>query len=159
MDWESVVDWLELKIPPVGQLLLHGVAIWSLARIDSGGRWTTPMHGGIATLWVAAGLALGLAAVFQFRTARTTVDPRSPDHASVVVSDGVYGWSRNPMYLALLLGLAGWAIYLAHPGGVLLLPTFVLYMNRFQILPEERALREKFGAPYEEYVSSVRRWL
>ena len=53
------------------------------------------------------------------------------------------------MYLGLLLMLLGWAAYLAHPLACAVPPVFVLYMNRFQILPEERALQAKFGPAFE----------
>ncbi len=63
------------------------------------------------------------------------------------------------MYLALLLVLLSLGIYLANPVSLLMLPGFVLYMNRFQIIPEERALTSNFGADFEAYRARVRRWL
>jgi protein-S-isoprenylcysteine O-methyltransferase Ste14 len=63
------------------------------------------------------------------------------------------------MYLGFLLALAGWAAYLANAGAALLLPVFVAYLTRFQIIPEERALSAKFGAAFAAYASGVRRWL
>ena len=63
------------------------------------------------------------------------------------------------MYLGFLLALGGWAIFLANAVSALLLPLFVLYMNRFQIAPEERALAARFGQQFEDYRRSVRRWL
>jgi protein-S-isoprenylcysteine O-methyltransferase Ste14 len=62
------------------------------------------------------------------------------------------------MYLAFLMLLASWGISLASLSSSLVLPFFVLYMNRFQILPEEQALRAKFGSSYEQYSARVRRW-
>lgn len=63
------------------------------------------------------------------------------------------------MYVAMLLGLIGWGIYLGHLPGLFPLPVFVLFVNRFQIGPEERALRSRFGMSYAEYTATVRRWL
>ena len=63
------------------------------------------------------------------------------------------------MYLGFLLALTGWAVFLSHALAFALLPAFVLYMNRFQILPEERALASKFGHQFTDYSHSVRRWL
>ena len=63
------------------------------------------------------------------------------------------------MYLGLALILLGWAIYLGNIAALAGLPLFVLYINRFQIAPEERALAERFGAEFEAYRSRVRRWL
>ena len=102
---------------------------------------------------------LGAAGVLAFLRARTTIHPHRPAHASALVTTGLYRYSRNPMYLALLLVLAGWAVALANGLAFLLLPGFVLSLDRLQIRPEERILRAKFGAAYEAYARSVRRWL
>jgi protein-S-isoprenylcysteine O-methyltransferase Ste14 len=63
------------------------------------------------------------------------------------------------MYLSLLLYLLGWAVYLSNVLALLFLPAFVLYMNRFQIKPEERVLLSRFGPAYAAYKGRVRRWL
>ena len=63
------------------------------------------------------------------------------------------------MYLGMLSVLTGWAVFLSHSLPFLLLPLFVLYMTRFQIVPEERALSAHFGDEYSSYMQSVRRWL
>ena len=63
------------------------------------------------------------------------------------------------MYLGFLVALIGMAVWLASPAALLVLPLFVLYLNRFQIVPEERALAARFGASFEEYRRRVRRWL
>lgn len=72
---------------------------------------------------------------------------------------GIYRFTRNPMSLGFLVALLGWAVYLANVGAFLLLPAFVCYMNRFQIRPEEMALRERFGESFVAYQRRVRRWL
>jgi protein-S-isoprenylcysteine O-methyltransferase Ste14 len=63
------------------------------------------------------------------------------------------------MYLGFLLILSGWAIFVANALGLLLLPMFVIYMNLFQIRPEERALTLRFGREFLTYVAQVRRWI
>jgi protein-S-isoprenylcysteine O-methyltransferase Ste14 len=63
------------------------------------------------------------------------------------------------MYLGALPFLVGWAVYLQHPGALLVVPLFALYLTRFQIIPEERALATKFGAQFDAYRQRVRRWL
>ena len=73
--------------------------------------------------------------------------------------DATGGYSRNPMYLGFLLLLLALACYLMNVAAMALLPLFVLYMNRFQIAPEERFLLQKFGAEYQAYCERVRRWL
>lgn len=76
-----------------------------------------------------------------------------------MVSSGIYRFTRNPMYLGFLLVLAEWAIYLSNILAFALLPLFKWYMNRFQILPEERALDAKFSHALTAYKCSVRLWL
>ena len=63
------------------------------------------------------------------------------------------------MYLGLLLALFAWAVLLSNPLALLLLSVYVVYINRFQIIPEERVLASLFGTEYSAYKESVRRWL
>ncbi|MDR9437787.1 MAG: isoprenylcysteine carboxylmethyltransferase family protein, partial [Thiohalophilus sp.] len=70
-----------------------------------------------------------------------------------------YRYTRNPMYLGFLLMLVAWGLFLGSVFAALLLPLFIIYMNRFQILPEERHMRALFGEAYLHYMSQVRRWL
>ena len=76
-----------------------------------------------------------------------------------MVTTGICRVTRNPMYLGFALALLGWGLWLGHAVALGVPLAFVLYVNRFQIQPEERALRAKFGAPYEDYRRRVRRWL
>ena len=110
-------------------------------------------------LLVALGGAADLAGLLAFRRHRTTVNPLAPQNSSTVVQDGIYRYSRNPMYLGMALLLTAWAVWLAQPACLLVLPLFVAYITRFQILPEERILLARFGAPYQDYLRRVRRWL
>jgi len=97
--------------------------------------------------------------IASFRRAGTTVNPMKPDSASSLVVSGIYRLTRNPMYLGFLLVLIGWAIFLSNALAFLFLPAFILYMNRFQIEPEEKALTSLFGQQFVAYTSRVRRWL
>ncbi len=87
------------------------------------------------------------------------MNPIKPGAASSLVSSGVYRFTRNPMYLGLSVTLLGWAMFLSNPLALLAVPLFVLYINRFQINPEERVLSSLFGAEYAAYKEKVRRWL
>jgi protein-S-isoprenylcysteine O-methyltransferase Ste14 len=150
---------LELKVPPVLLFALVALAMYGLARAFPA--WTLALPGrAVAAVALAAiGVAIALAGVAEFRRSRTTVHPQHPEKASAVVTRGVYRWTRNPMYLGLLLALAGGSIFLANPATLVALPVFIVYMNRFQIGPEERAMSAKFGPAYASYLASVRRWL
>ena len=150
---------LELKIPPVVLVALCAVAMTLLAQ------WlpSLPLPLGwrllLAAAFAAAGTAVALAGVLVFRKADTTVDPRVPQQSSSLVVRGIYRYSRNPMYVGFLLLLAALACYLMNVAAFALLPLFMLYMNRFQIAPEERHLLQKFGTEYQAYCEKVRRWL
>ena len=149
----------ELRVPPVVVTLLSALLMTLLARSATGLHWPTPLRFAGALLLFAAGVAIAVAGVREFRRASTTVNPLTPAAASAMVRSGIYRHSRNPMYLGMLLVLAGWAVWLASLAAVAVLPVFVLYLNRLQIEPEERALASRFGADFEEYRRSVRRWL
>jgi len=105
------------------------------------------------------GQSISITGMVVFRRAKTTMNPMKASAASSLVSNSVYRFTRNPMYLGLLLTLVAWAAFLSNPLGVLWVPAFVLYINRFQITPEERVLSSLFGAEYAAYRNRVRRWL
>lgn len=153
------MDALELKMPPLALTLVLAAVMWGVATATPVLALVLPWRIELAVVLAAVGLAFAAAGVVAFRRAKTTVNPTAPGTASMLVAGGVYGISRNPMYVGFLLLLAGWAVFLGHVLGYVFPPAFVLYMNRFQILPEERALSERFGRSYLDYLQSVRRWL
>jgi protein-S-isoprenylcysteine O-methyltransferase Ste14 len=150
---------LELKIPPplvaLATALLMWLTSWVARPIDAPLAWRL----GIAAALVALGQSISISGIVAFRRAKTTPNPLKPTAASSLVSSGIYRFSRNPMYLGLLLTLLAWAVFLASPAALAFLPLFVLYMNRYQIGPEERVLSSLFGAEYAAYKQKVRRWL
>lgn len=152
---------LELKIPPVAVTLLFASLMWGLARSTPSLGFTLPggLRPTVLTLFATAAAVAGMAAVHAFRRARTTVNPLRPQGCTTLVTSGVFRYSRNPMYLALLLALLGWGLYLANPLAVLLALAFIPWMNRFQIQPEERVLQRAFGQAFADYRQQVRRWL
>lgn len=149
---------LELKVPPVIQALLVALLMWLASTLTPSLAMSIAGHFLLGSGFLIAGAGCALSGVWAFRMARTTVDPTQPESTATIVSSGIYGVSRNPMYLGFLMALAGWAFLLSHSLAFLLLPVFVAYMNRFQIAPEERALLLKFGKAYSDYLTSVRRW-
>jgi len=104
-------------------------------------------------------ILLGLSAVVLFKQGKTTVNPVSIDRASTLVSQGVFKYTRNPMYLALLMMLVALTIRWQTGFGFVFCAVFILYMNRFQILPEERAMQTLFCDDYIHYKKTVRRWI
>lgn len=154
---------VELKIPPLLLVLLFALAMWLLAPLTAplSAQLALPaLYTTVLALCLAVtGVAVALAGVLAFRRAKTTVDPRLPQQSSSLVIVGIYRYSRNPMYLGFLLLLAAFACYLQSLLALALLPLFVLYLNQFQIRPEERFLQQKFGKVYQIYLHNVRRWL
>ncbi len=150
---------LELRVPPPVVAGATALLMWLAARPLAPLDFPLPGKTGLAPALAVAGLSLGVVALLQFKRARTSHHPRTPHEASTLVTGGLYRFTRNPMYLGVLLVLAGWAVWLANVAAFAGLPAFVAYLNRFQIGPEERALEARFGAAFAEYRRAVRRWL
>ncbi|MDX2250899.1 MAG: isoprenylcysteine carboxylmethyltransferase family protein [Nitrospira sp.] len=148
---------LELKVPPaiVGAVIAAGM--WFLAHTLPAFAYA-PLRVATVGLGLLGVVIIGWA-MLSFLEAQTTVNPMKPSSASSLVTTGIYRHSRNPMYLGMLFILVGWALYLANILTFLVLPAFILYMNQFQIKPEERALTARFGREYLEYMSQVHRWI
>ena len=150
---------LELKIPPPVVALLVGTTMWLAAPLGPALDVPAPLRAGLAIAIALVGAGFDVAGALGFRRARTTVNPMQPAKTSALVTSGIYRVSRNPMYVGLLCILAGWAVYLASLWPLAGPALFVLYIGRFQIAPEERALAARFGAEFAAYSAKVRRWL
>ena len=150
---------LELKVPPPAVALLLGFVMWLASSLVAPVEVSFGPRVGVAIVLACVGLAVGLAGIVSFRRAKTTINPTKPMATSSLVTSGAFRFTRNPMYLSLLLYLLAWAVYLSNWLALLFVPVFVLYINRFQIRPEERALSSLFGQEYAAYKERVRRWL
>jgi len=153
------VKRLRLKIPPPVVALLFALMIWGLSRYLPQHDLATPIRHGIALLLLAIALCIDIWALISFRRAKTTIDPRYPDRTSTIVTSGIYSYTRNPMYLGLAFMLSAWSLWLAAKFGLFLVAAFILYITKFQIRPEEKALKKQFGESYLRYKASVRRWI
>ena len=153
------MKWLEARIPPPLVALLVAIGMWALAPALPVPGETTTERLVAALACVLLGAVTSLAGVVEFRRSRTTVNPLKPETASSLVNGGVYRLTRNPMYVGFLFVLLGWAVWLWAPWPWLGLPLFKLFLTRFQIVPEERAMEKLFGNAYREYRNQVRRWL
>lgn len=150
---------LELKVPPVAVVVVAAILMWAIAWLLPALNLTLPGRLPAAIAAVLLGVLVTLAGIVEFRRARTTVNPLMPEAASSLVDRGIYRLTRNPMYLGFALALLGWGIYLSNPVSLAMLFAFVAYMNRFQIIPEERVLESLFGDAFKGYRTKVRRWL
>jgi protein-S-isoprenylcysteine O-methyltransferase Ste14 len=151
--------WLEHLVPPPLVALLVGVAMWATAGLAAPVEAPRALLHGVAAALAVAGLGFGAAGFLAFRRAGASIDPHRIDKGEALVTQGVYRYTRNPMYLGLALVLVGYAVYLIRPVDILGPLAFVAYITRFQIQPEERAMARKFGASYEAYARATRRWI
>ena len=148
-----------MKYPPVFQFIIAIALAWILKRFfpiwayDSMIIPYTVAACGIAGVWFLT-MALRL-----FRQYNTTFNPLDPSKTNTLVVTGVYRFTRNPMYVGLLLLVLAWCLWLGDVGALIVPPIFVIAMNFLQISGEEQALQQKFGDDYTVYCSQVRRWL
>ncbi|MDC0008226.1 isoprenylcysteine carboxylmethyltransferase family protein [bacterium] len=149
---------MKLKLPPVIVFGVFAGLMFLMAKLLPYGDFE--FFGRSYLMFGLFGLAFftGALAVLQFVQSKTSIDPKVPVKATKLVVNGLYKVTRNPMYLALLLILLAWGIWLGNAFSVLLAAGFVSYMNRFQIIPEEEALSQLFGKEYRDYCKMVRRW-
>jgi protein-S-isoprenylcysteine O-methyltransferase Ste14 len=150
---------LELRIPPLVLVAAAGLSMWLLRDTTPELRLAFYGQNFAAASLAFIGLFFCLAGVLAFRRANTTTNPMTPVATSSLVTSGLYQITRNPMYVGFVLLLLGWGVFLGNPLAVLVIGAFIWYLTRFQVIPEERALRSMFGAQYESYCRDVRRWI
>jgi protein-S-isoprenylcysteine O-methyltransferase Ste14 len=110
----------------------------------------------MAVVLFAAGAGLAVPALRGFRAAGTHVEPWKP--ASALVTDGIFGWLRNPMYVGLTLFLVATSLALASDWMLVMTIVFVLVIHFGVVKREERYLEAKFGETYRQYKARVPRY-
>ena len=149
---------MKLKVPPALTLLIFGISMYVLDRFLPVGEFDFFGRRAMTFAMFVMGFLILMIAIVQFLRSKTTVDPMHPEKTSQLVTSGIFNYSRNPMYLGMLMFLIGWGLYLGNAFNTIIAAGFVYFMNHFQILPEEQALREKYGKVYQLYCKAVRRW-
>lgn len=156
-------DVLETKIPPPVVMVVCAAGAWLTHQLLFLPLINHPLSQSVTTVLAAIIFALGigtdLLSLKRFWLAKTTVNPLKPHTSSHLVTSGIYRFTRNPMYVGLMLWLVAWAVYLNSLLCLIWPLIFVAYVTRFQIRPEERFLRELFGEEYLAYLKSTPRWL
>lgn len=150
---------LELLLPPPLIMLITGLIMWLVARLFPLVSFDWIRSPLLSTLLVLLGLVVGLSGIASFVRSKTTANPKQPSETSKLVRTGVYRYSRNPMYLGMLCFLISWGIYLSNILSIVCITIYIAYITRFQIMPEERVLHEKFQEDFISYKNKVRRWL
>ncbi len=150
---------MKLFIPPPLLGLIFGGLMWLTAR--QADILTFDYPGRLLLAWIIAAPAIlvEIFAILTFIREKTTVNPMAPAKAATLVETGLYRFSRNPMYVALVAVVAAWGLALGNPLNLIFLTVLVWYLTEFQIKPEEAAMREKFGEQYDRYRARVRRWI
>ena len=133
--------------------------MWTVSVVTPEVDVPLPARGALAVVFAAAGVLVMVLALRGFRKERTSVNPLDLTRTSAVVTTGIYRVSRNPMYLAMLLGLLALGFLLSNPFSMGIAVLFAPAITRLQIIPEERALSRRFGASYVAYCQTVRRWI
>lgn len=149
---------MRLRIPPALVMLIFGALMYVLAKFLPVGDFDFFGRNELAWFLFGLGFLIGIVAVAQFIITKTTTDPLHPQKASKLITKGVFNYTRNPMYLGLLLILLAFGLKLGNAFNTLLAAGFVSYINRFQIKYEEEVLEEKFGKEYRIFCKLTRRW-
>ena len=150
---------LEHKIPPPLVALTIAVLMWLTSLFS----WVAPLDTITrlvpAIILLLIGNAVILSGVYLFHKKQTTVNPLNPEKSTGLVTEGIYRYTRNPMYLGMVFILLAWWVWLAAPLAFIGPLIFAGFIGRFQIIPEERAMEKLFGKEFEQYRNQVRRWL
>ena len=145
---------LDTKIPPqiLTLLILAFINLYESKDYELNTKW-------ISIIIFSIGLFFIFSAVIQFIKRKTTVNPTKPHKTTSLVITGTFKFTRNPMYLGMLLIIISYAFYESSIISLILIPFFIFYINKFQIEPEEIEMRKKFGKDYEDYCKKVDRWI
>lgn len=150
---------LALKVHPPIQLIICASLMYSLAKYFPQYHFDFYFNLHLSTVLIIVAAIIGTLALLDFRKHKTTFHPHTPEKTSTVVDSGIYAYSRNPMYLALVLALFALAFYLQNVICFAVIPLFIWYITRYQIKPEEVILDKIFHTNYQVYKKKVRRWL
>ena len=148
---------LETKIPPPIVALIFGFLINYTKDIFP--KLVIKNENIFGTCFILIGLGCFLSAIGLFKKNQTTVTPLNPDEATKLITNGIYKYSRNPMYLGMILIIISTLIFYLNYNSMVTPFIFYFWINRFQIKREEIFLKEKFGKEYLSYMSKSRRWI
>lgn len=145
-----------VDLPPIWLLaaltLARVQAVLFPMGLDFGGAWS----GFLGGLLVGGGIVVTALAVVEMRRQKTTIHPHQ--ESDFLVQSGIFGRSRNPIYLADVMILAGLILYWDAVPALVLVPIFLWVLEQRFVIPEENRLRRKFRAEYARYCEKVRRW-
>jgi protein-S-isoprenylcysteine O-methyltransferase Ste14 len=157
---EAVTDGAAVRLfPPLVPLaaVLAGFGLSRLWPLETGLRTAVPWLSTVGNGVVVAAVALAVWALFLVH--RSGQDPTPWKPTPEIIEAGPYRFSRNPMYLALVLLCFGSALHRADLWVLAMTPLAGWVLQRWVIVPEETYLEAKFGDRYRSYRRRVRRWI
>lgn len=113
----------------------------------------------LSLFFIILGPFILISAVRSFKAEQTTINPININNASSLVISGVFKYSRNPMYLGMVFILLALSFWFNLVGGILFTSIFIMYITKFQIIPEEAAMKSIFGEDFNKYKNKTRRWI
>ena len=113
----------------------------------------------LSLFFIILGPFILISAVRSFKAEQTTINPININNASSLVISGVFKHSRNPMYLGMVFILLALSFRFNLVGGILFTFIFIMYITKFQIIPEEAAMKSIFGEDFNKYKNKTRRWI
>ncbi|MEL6532798.1 MAG: isoprenylcysteine carboxylmethyltransferase family protein [Pseudomonadota bacterium] len=145
--------------PDLPPLWLAGFCLlaWFLARELPIAGFAAPELRALGSALSVAGLVLIAWSAVTFVQAKTTIEPHETPQN--LITSGPFRFSRNPIYLAMVVILAGWVLWLGGLSGVILPGIFASVLSLRFIVPEEARLEDVFGEAARTYFARTRRWL
>jgi protein-S-isoprenylcysteine O-methyltransferase Ste14 len=150
---------LELKVPPLIVMFFIMCLMYLVSVLFSSFNIDFLFQTFMSIETFVSGLVVSIAGIYILKDEETTISPLTPKNASKLVVNGIYKFTRNPMYLGMSIMLLAWLIFLGNSLNIFNIILYILYMNRYQIIPEEKVLEKLFGDEFLSYKLKVRRWL
>ncbi len=146
-----------IKIPPPLIVLVLIISIYfSSTKLDL---IHIPFQLEISFFTLSLGILIFINPVLKFIKSKTTINPIQFDKTNKLVTSGIFKYSRNPMYLGMLMIIISTSIFYLNIYSILTPFLFIFWINKFQIQREEVFLAEKFGKEYLSYKNKTRRWI
>ena len=148
---------METKIPPPIVTLVFGLLIYFSQGIFPSIANQLTFYVGIFVMLL--GFSILISAVRSFKRSKTTVNPLNPEQATKLVTEKIFTYSRNPMYLGMATILSSLALVVNLVGGIIFIALFCIYITKYQIIPEEKVMKNLFSEEFDEYMKTTRRWI
>ena len=141
--------------------MLAGIFMWIISRHLNIGTTSFNFYGIelLILIFSLTGLLLATIGIISFKKSKTTINPTKPNYTTSLIENGIYRYTRNPMYLGLLFVLFSFGLYLKTLECFFILPFFIIFITKYQIIPEEEELTNILGDRFINYKTKVRRWI